>query len=408
MGIPEPFAEGIDVFLRGIAAETDAQGPVNRFGIETHGLQHVAAGALLAGGALGDIDLAGFEEVHQNLAAPAGQRDGENMRRTTANDPQLRDIRLQAADDLLPLAAHSVGVLPELRRGDLAGGGEGGDLRGGFRPGAASVLLAAADDHGLQAQPLADIQGADALGRVNLVPADADHVDAQRLRCEGDLHEGLDSVRVQQRLGAFRFQHGRDTGNVRDGAGLVVDEHERDENCILPQRLADRIHRNRPGEAGLQTGDLKTALFQQVETAADGVVLGHRADDMIPPALHAFGAGEQGPVVAFGTAGGENELCRGAAQRRCHRSTGAIEELFGFPAGGMGGARVPELLSHGEKCSLRGFRADLCGGGIIQIMHCVLPYSARKALRAFGALITSFIFLLLRYFIVDFLQRRFR
>ena len=234
VGIPEPFTEGVDIFLRGIAAETDAQGPVDRFGIEAHGFQHVATGTLLAGRALGDIDLAGFEEVHQDFTAPAGQRDGENMRRTAADDPQLRNIRLQTADDLLPLTAHPVGVLPELRRGKLAGGSESGDLRGGFGPGAAPVLLAAADDHGLQAQPLADIQGADALGRVNLVPADADHVDAQRLRCEGDLHEGLDSVRVQQRLGAFRFQHGRDTGNVRDGAGLVVDEHERDENCILP------------------------------------------------------------------------------------------------------------------------------------------------------------------------------
>ena len=133
-------------------------------------------------------------------------------------------------------------------------------------------------------------------------------------------------------------------------------------------------------------------------------MLGHRADDMIPLALHAFGTGEQGPVVALRTAGGENELCRAAAQCRCHRSTGAVEELFGFPAGGVSGARVPKLPGHGEKRSLRGFGADLRGGGIIQIMHCVLPYSAQKALRAFGALITSFIFLLLRYFIVDFRQ----
>ena len=196
VGSPEPFAEGINIFLCGIAAETDAQGPVDGFGIEPHGFQHVAAGALLAGRALGNIDLAGFEEVHQNLAAPAGQRDGENMRRTAADDPQLRNIGLQAADDLFPLTAHPVGVLPELRRGNLAGGGEGGDLRGGFGPGAASVLLTAADDHGLQAQSLADIQGADTLGRVNLVPADADHVDAQRLRRKGNLHEGLNGVRM--------------------------------------------------------------------------------------------------------------------------------------------------------------------------------------------------------------------
>ena len=315
------------------------------------------------------------------------------MRRTSADDTQLRNIRLQAADDLFPLTAHPIGVLPELWRGNLAGGGEGGDLRGGFGSGAASVLLAAADDHGLQAQPLADIQGADPFGCVNLVPADADHVDAQRLRCEGNLHEGLDGVRVQQRLGAFGFQHGRDAGNVRDGAGLVVDQHERDEDRILPQRLPDRINRNRPGGAGLQAGNFKAALLQQVETAADGIVLGHRADDMRSLALHALGAGEQGPVVALGAAGGEDQLCRAAAQRRCHRSTGTVEELFGFPAGGVGGTRVSKLLGHGEKRRLRGFRADLRGGGIIEVVHCALPYSAQKALRAFGALITSFIFL---------------
>ena len=50
--IPESETQGVEILLRRIAAEPDAQGAVDGFGIEAHGLQHVTAGAFFTGRAL--------------------------------------------------------------------------------------------------------------------------------------------------------------------------------------------------------------------------------------------------------------------------------------------------------------------------------------------------------------------
>ena len=43
---------------------------------------------------------------------------------------------------------------------------------------------------------------------------------------EGELQKGLHRVTVQQSGGAGLAQQTGDAGNVRDGAGLVVDQHQ--------------------------------------------------------------------------------------------------------------------------------------------------------------------------------------
>ena len=100
VGVFEPFAEGVDVFLRGIAAETDAQGSVDGFGVKAHGFQHVAAGALLTGGALGDIDLAGFEEV-QFIRTSLRQPGREMERICGAPPPMTRSSGISACKRLM-------------------------------------------------------------------------------------------------------------------------------------------------------------------------------------------------------------------------------------------------------------------------------------------------------------------
>src|SRR5699024_6215530 len=153
-----------------------------------------------------------------------------------------------------------------------------------------------------------------ALGRVYLVSGDGDEVRAEALRREGQLHEALDGVAVEERLGARLFERAGDPGDVRDGAGLVVDEHERDELRLRPERVQDGGNGDGPGLVRGEPRDLPAAALELVEGAADGVVLGLGAYDVA--ALGGGGArpGEDGPVVRLGAAGGENDLPRPAAQ----------------------------------------------------------------------------------------------
>ncbi len=75
VSVPESDTQGIEIVLGRKSAEPDAQSTINGSGIESHGLQHMTAGAFLTGGAFGDVDLTGFKEVHEDLAAPSRQRD---------------------------------------------------------------------------------------------------------------------------------------------------------------------------------------------------------------------------------------------------------------------------------------------------------------------------------------------
>ena len=204
---------------------------------------------------------------------------------------------------------------------------------------------------------------------MDLVPADADQVGTEAFRREGDFQKGLHRVGVQQRRGTGLTQQGGNGGKVRDGAGLVVDKHQRDEDGVLAQRAAHRVRRHGAAAVGFQLCYLKAALLQQVQATADGIVLGFRADDVaaFPPAV--LGPGKQRPVVALRAAGGKHQIMRLTAQRPCHGGTGAVQKLFGLAADGMGRTRIAETDGHGLQCGLCGFRADPGGSGIVKIVH---------------------------------------
>ena len=67
-----------------------------------------------------------------------------------------------------------------------------------LRPGAAMPLLAAALLLGQDVRAVADVQGADALRSLELVSADREQVDAERLDVEVDLRRRLDRVDVRR------------------------------------------------------------------------------------------------------------------------------------------------------------------------------------------------------------------
>ena len=166
--------------------------------------------------------------------------------------------------------------------------------------------------------------------------ADADEIGTERFWAERDFHEGLHGIGMKQGRRTSFFQHGGNPWDIRDGAGLVVDEHQGDENGILSQSGTHGIDGNCPGGIRLQTGNLITAFLQQVETAADGIVLRNRADDVVSLPFHQLRAGKQGPVVALRAAGSKNQLLWGTAHRPRNTLAGSVEKFLCLTSDSMG------------------------------------------------------------------------
>ena len=261
-----------------------------------------------------------------------------------------------------------------------AGRAEGGDLGHGLGAGPATLLLTAAHEEGLEAQTGADIERADALGGVELVAADADEIGPQTFGREGDLAEGLHRVGVQKGGGARLLQETGDGGNVGHGAGFVIDQHQRNEYSIGEKRLPHGFDGDGPGGIRLQPRDGIAPGLQLIQGFADGVVLHGGTEDVPALALHGLGTLEKGPVVALRAAGGEDQLLALAAQQRGHLRPALIQQLFGLPPLGVGGAGVAVALGHGPQGRLRRLRADPGGGGIVQIMFHFdrFPFDFRK------------------------------
>ena len=290
------------------------------------------------------------------------------MRRGGFDPEKLRDLRAQPIERPGLERGHTRGIVRHVRLRDPRGRAEGGDLGNRLGPGAASALLRAADEEGIQTKTRTDIECADALGGVDFMAADADQIRAQRFGREGDLQKGLHRVGVQQRAGAALAQQPCDRGNVRHAAGLVVDHHQRDERGVPAQRGADVLGADRAGRVRLQARDLPALLLQQIEAFPHGVVLDERGDDVPSRALRRLGAAEQGPVVALRAAGGEDQLFRSAAQRVGDLAAGRGEQLCRLAPFGVGRAGIAVAERHRLYGRFGRLRADRGGRGVVKIV----------------------------------------
>src|SRR5690606_32381257 len=122
----------------------------------------------------------------------------------------------------------------------LLGDGEGlahaDDLVGGQGAGAHAALMAATVHGGFQAHArlAADVQRADTFRAVGLVRREGHQVDLELLQVDLDLAGRLGGIDVEQHTaGAGQLTDG---GDVVDGADLVVDVHDRDQDGVVAQR----------------------------------------------------------------------------------------------------------------------------------------------------------------------------
>ena len=118
---------------------------------------------------------------------------------------------------------------------DATGGAQGHDQRDVLGPGVPAVFLAPAVDRGLEPCAGSDVEGANTLGGVHLVPDHREEVDAELGHVDRDLAGGLGGVGVEQRTVGVG-----DAGQLGDrlqSAGLGVGQHDADQGGVAGDGL---------------------------------------------------------------------------------------------------------------------------------------------------------------------------
>lgn len=195
-------------------------------------------------------DPPGFQVIHQHLASVSRQGKGENVGRAASQDLGLGYGGPDGVGAVLPQGGHPGQGLLMAKLSHPGGLSEGGDLRHGLRAGTQPSLLPASQDVGGELYSLADVQGADSLGRVDFVPADGQKIHSQPPGREGELQISLDGVGMQQGGAAPGSEQPGNAGQIRHRPGFVVYQHQGDQHRILPQSRLHGGYRHGPRGVG--------------------------------------------------------------------------------------------------------------------------------------------------------------
>ena len=186
-------------------------------------------------------------------------------------------------------------------------------------------------------------------------------------RGEGHLQKALHRVRVHESVRGRALEGPGYALYVRHRARLVVNEHERAEDGVLPRGGGHLLRGYGPVRPGREARHLIAAALEDVEGAAHGVVLHGGAYDVPALAAHGLRARPERPVVALRAAGGKGYLPAVAAERLRELPARVHHQLRRRAALRMGGARVAVIRQHRPHRRLRRLRADAGGGRIVEV-----------------------------------------
>jgi hypothetical protein len=156
--------------------------------------------------------------------------------------------------------------------GDLAGGAKANGKRGGESAATEAPLLPSSALEGLEAdaRPAADVEGADALGAVELVAGDGEEVDVHGVDVDGDLADGLGGIGVEEDLALAA--HAADLGEGLNDADLVVDGHDGDEDGLGAHGGLEIVEGDEAIALDGEVGDVEALLLHGAGRVEDAFV----------------------------------------------------------------------------------------------------------------------------------------
>ena len=258
--------------------------------------------------------------------------------------------------------------------GDLGGLAESDDGWNSFRSGAAAALVASAHHERIERRALADVHGADALGRVHLVAADGQHMAANLSDVDRNLASALHRVDMEKDPGLRG--NAADLFDRLDDARLVVGQHHADQPRLRANG-AENLHGvDQAVGARIDLGRGNAVVGQPVGCGKHRRMLDRSGNQVVAGVQQA----KKGSIVAFGAARGEDDLSRVAAEKLgqglaglVHGSAGALALLV--DRGGVAVVLHP-VRAHGlhhlrqQGCGGIGVHIDSAHGRFLLITHC--------------------------------------
>src|SRR5690606_11115309 len=156
--------------------------------------------------------------------------------------------------------------------------------------------------------------------------------------------------------------------DVLNHADLVVDQHDRCQHGVRPDRGAEFLDVDQAVRFRLQEGGLETEAFQLAYRIDDGLVFGHDRDDVFALAAVEVGSALDRQIVGFGGAGGPDDLARVGVDQLRHFLARVLDSLFRHPAEGVAArSRVAEVFGQVGDHLFRNTGVNRRGSGIVQI-----------------------------------------
>ena len=199
-------------------------------------------------------------------------------------------------------------------------------------PEAQAAFLTAAADERLHADARAapDVDGADTLGAVDLVPGDGEQVDLHVLDVDRDLTHGLRGVGVEEHL-----VRAADLANLLqrlDDADLVVHRHHRHHRRLRTDRGAQLVEIDEAVGLDREVRHVPSLLLEVAARVQHALVVRLRRDDVGLAPLVKVAHALDGHVVGLGGAAGEDDLLGvGSDDGRDVRAC-LLDGVLGFPA----------------------------------------------------------------------------
>ena len=376
-GFHEGFGGLGRVVFGGEDGEGETEGGAGAVVGVAHGFLDVA-GLLLAGhaGAAGgalDAVLVEEDEEAGGLAAVEGEVgdvEGAAGGVAVAEDAAdaLHDLGLEGVAEGGGFPVGAGGVLAAHDFGGGSEGDDGGDVLGA---GAAAAFLAAAAEEGVEAEALAEVEGADALGGVELVAAEGEEVNGDFPDVDGHFADGLDGVGVDGE--AVFLGEGGGLGEGLGDAGLVVHPHEGEEKAVVPGGGGERFPQGGEVEEAAfgdgEAGDAEAGFLHGGERAEDGAVLDPAGEDVAVLAAEVAGEGLEGGVVGFGAAAGEDDFGGVGVDEGGDLGPRPVDGLARFFGGAVAAGGVVEAVAEPGEHGVEDFGVDGGGGVVVEVGH---------------------------------------
>ena len=328
--------------------------------------QQNMAGIQRAGGtcrAGGGADAVSVQQEQQALALDAFEAEvdiaGQPVDKVTV-DGTVGNFA-QPLNDPIPHGGNPGHIFVNVLAGVLHGGSHTADTGNIFGAGTLAALLSTALDDVHQGEALADIQGAHALGAVELVAGQAQHINVLFLDVDMHMAHRLHRVGVEGHAGFLADR--ADLRDGQDGADLVVGVHGGDQAGVGTDGVLDLLGGYVVIVFYIQIGDLKAFLLQLGQGVQYGVMLKGGGDDVLFTLARAEpGGGDNGLIVCLAAAGGEDDLSRLTAQTLGHGGPGGFQRFLGILTDRVQGRRI---AVDGRQAGQHRVDGDLawCGGG---------------------------------------------